>query len=207
LWLQTSTRIPVRPPWPVMRIDLLCLLPCLTTWHQIPENHSIIETRASPTLSGSKPAGPGNLRWRTVWPPLWQCCGVTSGLTDSTSTAVTMTGWLVHHLAQHVSWHSDIIPNLPNYTILHVRFHILRPMIMNITIFFCNPISFTVCTSTFSKSIYIKMYCPFVRLCPCARKSPKVLHRWRWNLDTTLQANTRVVRFNVYIYIYEKTCF
>jgi hypothetical protein len=60
-------------------------------------------------------------------------------------------------------------------------------------------------------SIYIKMYSPFVRVCPCARKSPKVLHRWRWNLDTTLQANTHVFRFKVYIYIYiyiyEKKCF
>jgi hypothetical protein len=33
-------------------------------------------------------------------------------------------------------------------------------------------------------------------------KSRKVVHRWRCNLDTTLQANTRVSWYNVYIYIY-----
>jgi hypothetical protein len=31
------------------------------------------------------------------------------------------------------------------------------------------------------------------------RKSPKVVHRWRCNLDTTLQANTRVCFYNIYI--------
>jgi hypothetical protein len=55
-------------------------------------NWFITETRASPTLSGSKPAGPGNFRWRTAWPVLMQRCGVLSGLTDSTSTAATQTG-------------------------------------------------------------------------------------------------------------------
>jgi hypothetical protein len=52
-----------------------------------------------------------------------------------------------------------------------------------------------------------------VRLCTNVtqnRKSPKVVQRWRCNLDTTLQANTRVFGYNFYIYrlyIYVKTCF
>jgi hypothetical protein len=40
------------------------------------------------------------------------------------------------------------------------------------------------------------------------RKSPNVVHRWRCNLDTTLQANTRVFGYNyIYIYLDVKTCF
>jgi hypothetical protein len=46
------------------------------------------------------------------------------------------------------------------------------------------------------------------------RKSPKIVHRWHCNLDTTLQANTRLSWYNFYIYIYiyiiyldVKTCF
>jgi hypothetical protein len=34
----------------------------------------------------------------------------------------------------------------------------------------------------------------------------KVVHRWRCNLDTTLQANTRVCWYNLYIYIYIFRC-
>jgi hypothetical protein len=54
------------------------------------------------------------------------------------------------------------------------------------------------------------------RLCVCefvhkrytkTLKSPNVVHRWRCNLDTTLEANTRVLGYNFYIYIDVKTCF
>jgi hypothetical protein len=46
-----------------------------------------------------------------------------------------------------------------------------------------------------------------VRLCKIVnrvqkRKSPKGVHRWLCNLDTTLQSNTRVFLYTYYIYIY-----
>jgi hypothetical protein len=43
-----------------------------------------------------------------------------------------------------------------------------------------------------------------VRLCTIVtqnRKSPKVVHRWRCHLDTTLQANTRVFLYTYNVYI------
>jgi hypothetical protein len=52
------------------------------------------------------------------------------------------------------------------------------------------------------KSIYIYKNVT-VRLCTKVtqnRKSPKVVHRWRCNLDTTMKANTRVFVYTYYIY-------
>jgi hypothetical protein len=60
-------------------------------------------------------------------------------------------------------------------------------------------------------SIYLDIYKNVtVRLCTNVTqngKSPKVVHRWRCNLDTTLQANTSVFLYTYYIYIDVKTCF